>query len=235
MQKFTRELTREVEVDGERLAVTLSEKGVSVRPIGSRKPPLEITWAAVLEAARAGKPPEEKPPEAEKHADGLPTLLARLDAWLKAHRPDFFATLKKGAAEAELKKLAKELGRPVPEDLAAWLRWHDGQDEDVPAALVGAFTLIDHEELAGEYRDRTAGMDGPWEDGWLPFLDDFNGSLICLDTTRPGHPVIEVWRGRDSAIDAAPSLEAWVRSLLADFEAGKYAEDPERGHFHKKG
>jgi cell wall assembly regulator SMI1 len=229
MQKFTRELTREVEVNGERVALTLSEKGVSLRPVGSRKPPLEITWADVIKAAGPAAAPEKETP-----ATGLSAALARLDAWLKAHRPAFFATLQKGAADADLQKLAKQLGRPVPEELATWLRWHDGQDADVPAALVGAFTLIDHEEVADAYRDRTAGMDGPWNAGWFPLLDDFNDSLICLDTTRPGVPVIEVWRGRESAIDASPSLEAWVQTLLSDFEAGKYAEDAERGHYHKK-
>jgi cell wall assembly regulator SMI1 len=48
MQKFTRPLTREIEVAGERLALTLSENGVSVRPVGSRKPPRELTWPALL-------------------------------------------------------------------------------------------------------------------------------------------------------------------------------------------
>jgi cell wall assembly regulator SMI1 len=48
VQKFTRPLTREVEVGGERLALTLSDKGISVRPVGARKPPHEITWAALV-------------------------------------------------------------------------------------------------------------------------------------------------------------------------------------------
>jgi cell wall assembly regulator SMI1 len=50
MQKFTRALTREIEVGGERLAVTLSEEGLSVRPVGSRRPPHELSWAACLSA-----------------------------------------------------------------------------------------------------------------------------------------------------------------------------------------
>ncbi len=48
MQKFTRPITREVELGGERLAFTFSEKGLEVRPLGSRKPPREISWGAVL-------------------------------------------------------------------------------------------------------------------------------------------------------------------------------------------
>ena len=35
MQKFTRAITREIEVGGERLALTFTEQGMSVRPVGS--------------------------------------------------------------------------------------------------------------------------------------------------------------------------------------------------------
>ena len=48
MQKFTRALTREIELAGQRLALNLDESGISVRPVGSRKPPHEITWAALM-------------------------------------------------------------------------------------------------------------------------------------------------------------------------------------------
>jgi hypothetical protein len=48
VQKFTRPITREVEIGGERLAFTFTEQGLAVRPLGSRKPPREITWGAVL-------------------------------------------------------------------------------------------------------------------------------------------------------------------------------------------
>src|SRR5436190_22152154 len=50
MQQFTRPITREIEVAGERLAVTFSAAGMSVRPVGSRKPPVEMTWADFLRA-----------------------------------------------------------------------------------------------------------------------------------------------------------------------------------------
>jgi hypothetical protein len=48
VQKFTRPLTREVEIAGERLALTLAEQGIAVRPVGSRKSPWESSWAKVL-------------------------------------------------------------------------------------------------------------------------------------------------------------------------------------------
>ena len=48
MQKFTRPLTREVELAGGRLAFTFSEQGIAVRNVGSRKPPWEASWGALL-------------------------------------------------------------------------------------------------------------------------------------------------------------------------------------------
>lgn len=47
MQKFTRPLTREIELGGERLALTFSEKGIVLRPVGSRRPPWEMSWGAL--------------------------------------------------------------------------------------------------------------------------------------------------------------------------------------------
>jgi cell wall assembly regulator SMI1 len=59
MQQFTRALTREIEVGGERLALTLSKDGLSVRPVGGRRPPHTISWSACLCAcvANAGQEP----------------------------------------------------------------------------------------------------------------------------------------------------------------------------------
>jgi cell wall assembly regulator SMI1 len=63
MQKFTRPITREIELGGERLALTLTEAGVSIRPVGSRRPPLELSWAALLGHLTSGHASE---PSAEQ-------------------------------------------------------------------------------------------------------------------------------------------------------------------------
>jgi cell wall assembly regulator SMI1 len=48
VQKFTRPLTREIELAGERLALTFSEQGIVLRPVGSRRPPWEMSWGALV-------------------------------------------------------------------------------------------------------------------------------------------------------------------------------------------
>lgn len=66
MQKFTRPITREVELNGQRLALTFSEQGLSMRPVGSRKPPREVSWnqllAHVLDMAAAPQAADMEPP-----------------------------------------------------------------------------------------------------------------------------------------------------------------------------
>jgi cell wall assembly regulator SMI1 len=64
MQKFTRALTREIEVGGERLAVTFNEEGLSIRPVGSRQPPRLLRWDACAVACVRSSGSE--PPAAEE-------------------------------------------------------------------------------------------------------------------------------------------------------------------------
>jgi cell wall assembly regulator SMI1 len=73
MQKFTRALTREIEVGGERLAVTLDEEGLTVRPVGSRRPPHKLSWAACA-CAVAGQFASEDPPPAGELAEAIKSL-----------------------------------------------------------------------------------------------------------------------------------------------------------------
>jgi cell wall assembly regulator SMI1 len=77
MQEFTRALTREIQVGGERLAVTFDKDGLSVRPVGSRRPPLSLSWEAVVLACTqqaAGPPGGAAPATAEQVDAALRTL-----------------------------------------------------------------------------------------------------------------------------------------------------------------
>jgi cell wall assembly regulator SMI1 len=93
MQKFTRALTREIEVAGERLAVTLDTEGLTVRPVGSRRTPHTLSWAACVCAVAGQFASEDPPPDVEmaaalkalkagapKEEDGAPAAAAHPDA-----------------------------------------------------------------------------------------------------------------------------------------------------------
>jgi hypothetical protein len=90
------------------------------------------------------------------------------------------------------------------------------------------------DDIAGAAKELAGQPDRGWHAEWVPFLDDYQDDYVCLDPTRPGNPVREVWRGTTEHPVAAPSLTAWVAGLLQGVEAGAYAEDPERGGFHRK-
>ena len=235
MQKLTRALTREVEVGGERLTITLDAKGIH---IGSRG----LSWAAVLCALASGTEPDDKaigkavealraasPRGFAAMGEEMPALLKRLDAWLKKNRKRYYKGLLAGADDRQLSELAKALGKPVPDDLAAWLRWHNGQDEDMIGAFVESFNLMSADEIAETVKERK-GTPG-WNPSFIPILDDYQDDLVVLDASKPELPVREVWRGRDDNPEVASSMRGWLANLLAEFEAGKYHEDSERGEF----
>jgi cell wall assembly regulator SMI1 len=163
----------------------------------------------------------------------LPALLKRLDSWLAEHRKEYHAGLRPGASPAKLKALEKALGRALPDELRTWLGWHDGQDPAVMGAFVEDFLLLGTEEVPESKEEMDE--EGSGQEDWIPFLDDGQGDYVCLEAgEKEKGAVREVWRGQDEAEVVAPDLTTWVAGLLADFEAGKYHEDPERGGFHKE-
>lgn len=285
MQKFTRSLTREIEIGGERVAVTLDAEGVTLRPVGSRRTPHTLSWVSVVCAAAQGHPSpdqigqavqalkkgaEKAPaaaPAAEAHhapaapaaemrtnaasapvpageapapaasaatSSGLDAVLARIDGWLAKHRAGFHAGLLPGATDAECDALASALGAPLPGDLRALLKWHNGQSAEVAGAFERNYFLLSTDQIAETNRDLTAEPRAGWKPGLIPFLDDEQDNYGCLDTTRPGTPVVESWHGKAEPTVTSPSLKAWLEDFAAAMEKGEYYEEPERGSFRKK-
>jgi cell wall assembly regulator SMI1 len=280
MQQFTRNLTREIEVGGERLAITLSKEGLSVRPVGGRRPPHTMSWAACLCACVSGngqeataeqveqairairtgaaksaekaapstehqpaekretreaKTPHSESAASSADADKMTVLLARLDQWLNTQRERFQQALNPGATAAECDALATDLGKPLPEELRAFLMWHNGQNPDVPGAFEQSWMLLSTNEIAEARKELDEHPHEGWHSHFLPFLGDDNGDYRCLDLSKPGYPVLECWRGRAEHPVIAPSLSAWLESFVAALERGAYAEDPERGTLALKG
>lgn len=271
MQQFTRALTREIDVGGERLAITLSKEGLSVRPVGGRRPPHSMSWEAclcacvermgqepaaeqvqeVLKVVRAGgakttekvaaskaapaeqpassAPPTPSPAAPAAASDKMTVLLARLDQWVNTNRERFQQALRPGATAAECDALAAALGRPLPEELRAFLMWHNGQNPDVPAAFEQSWILMSTDEIADAKKELDSQPHEGWHTDWVPFLDDDNGDYRCLDLGSTGSSVLECWRGRADHPVIAASLSAWLEAFVTALERGAYAEDSERG------
>lgn len=250
MQEFTRPITREVQIGGKRLAVTLSEDGIALRTVGSRKPPRELNWAAVvcrlMQAGGEAKPEEvaaavqaletgTTTKETPMPTRDIPALLTRLETWLKAHRRRYARSLLPGADAEKLETLRSQLGAAVPAELEALLTWHDGQSLDFAGAFEQSYFLMDAERIAEARQEMLADAASGWRPEWLPFLDDGRDNFLFLDTSRPGRPVRAYWQGNLEQPVVAPSLAAWLEDFVTTVERGGYVEDPERGDFLRRG
>ncbi len=161
----------------------------------------------------------------------LAAPLSRLDAWLAAERPVLFAGRGAPVAPAALTTLGKALGRPVPPELAELLGWADGCAGE---PLLENFYLMSAAEIAeavtrmrgllraGEFHGKVDW----WVDGWVPFLDNRCGDVVCIDPVGsfggvPGQ-LVEVLHDAPDRDRMAPSLEAFVDALTSAFEAGLF-------------
>jgi cell wall assembly regulator SMI1 len=257
VQKFTRPITREIELGGERLAVTLDQNGISVRVVGTRnKPPREMSWAALLgvlgrQRPGAAEPGAEElvaaikalktapapaataPPAAPatEESDQVKALLSRLEQWLKEYRPRYLAALRPGATAAELDALQSAVGIPLPDNLRTLLTWHNGQTGDFVGAFEGSRRLPGTERIAALHRELLADHDSGWERAWIPFLEDDRDNYVFLDTSQPAAPVRAYWQDTKERPVLAPSLAAWLKDFVEAVSRGEYVQDPERGDF----
>ena len=252
MQKFTRAITREVELAGERLALTLDAEGISVRFVGSRKPPLTGSWAAILSGlAQDGGAPSEadvaaaleqirggksapRAATAEKAAPvegSLTPTLARLEDWLAANRPRYHQNLRPGATPAEI----NAIGVNLPDDLRMLLAWHNGQGNEFAGALVQSWMLMGTGQIHAAKNTLDAGDPATgWRPDWVPFLEDDAGNYVCVDPSGPGASVREYWAGKAEHPVVAPSLRQWLETFVEGVDRGEYVEEPERGRFLKR-
>lgn len=119
----------------------------------------------------------------------------------------------------------------LPDELATLLAWHDGQKADFQGTFADGWCLLSADDIAALRADLDADPPAGWRAGWVPWARDDNDSFLVLDPATDGVPVRAVWSGKGDHPPVAPSLTAWFTTLLADFEAGKYVEDPERGDY----
>jgi len=135
--------------------------------------------------------------------------------------------LRPGLDPAGVARLHQALDGHLPDELATLLAWHDGQKADFQGTFADGWCLLAADEITALKADLDADPPPGWQAGWVPWARDDNDSFLVLDPAT----VRAVWSGKDDHPPVAPSLTAWFTTLQADFEAGKYVEDPERGDY----
>lgn len=160
----------------------------------------------------------------------MESLIDRMDRWLSANRPDYYAKLLPGASAAQLDAFEARFALNLPEAFRQLYRWRNGQASMsfAPLQMNRSFSAL--EEIAGT-KDVLDGMigydfDDPrwWRRGWVPFLHNGGGSHLCVDVAaedggQPGQ-LVEFWKADEDRPVVYPSLEAWLADLVSSMEDG---------------
>jgi len=159
-------------------------------------------------------------------------LIRRADTWLKANRPDYYATLRPGVDDAALDAYGARFGLVLPTAFRQLYRRRDGQDLGVDAeALVRnhMFVPLSNSASKKEMLDGMMGsdFDDPawWRPGWVPFTESFGGDHYCVDIAAEGGgtpgQIIDFWHDAATRKVLAPSLADWFRQLVVAMEEGR--------------
>jgi cell wall assembly regulator SMI1 len=121
--------------------------------------------------------------------------IARLDTWLRQNAPAFYEVLGPGLSDEEIIDLERHLNVTLPEDFKEFYRWKNGETANADfypwngvlmsaewicqkwcsiPGMRSSDEVIPAEELDKELRF--------WNPKWVPFLDQLDGNLVCVDT-----------------------------------------------------
>jgi cell wall assembly regulator SMI1 len=156
--------------------------------------------------------------------------ITRIDRWLAAHRPDYYAQLQPGADDAALDAFESRFSLRLPAAFRELYRWRNGQGSTSSAALVmnRAFMrledIADVKNLLDDLIDSDFNDPRYWRRDWVPFLHDGGGSYLCVDLGAedggtPGQ-VISFWKADKDRPVEHPSVEAWLNDLADAMESG---------------
>jgi cell wall assembly regulator SMI1 len=217
VQKFTRPLTREIELAGERLALTFTAEGISVRPVGSRKPPREATWATVLHClagSQAAPSPEDVAGAVRTFKGGGSTKTASAPAKAAEPAPTGSEAGGKDKAEAGGQDKAEEGELAgVLERLGKWLAAHRSR---YAAALAPGASAADLDglqaaigrPLPADLRKLLAWHNGQKED----FAGAFEGGFRLMSTRQ----IAEAKQQLDAEAGEDGWQPAWIPFLEDD-------------------
>lgn len=173
-----------------------------------------------------------------RRARRVTRALARFEAWLTEHAPDYLAGLAPGRTDFADAEVA--LGRPVPREVRALYAWRDGdRRDDGRFVFWRSFASLDDavarwQQLgamrrAGEWTHDGVQPPAVWSEGWFPLLRWDNGwhLVLDLDGSWGGPPgrVIDVWLKDTDRTIRAPDLASFLEALCDALAHGVTGED----------
>ncbi len=166
---------------------------------------------------------EEAVPPA-KLAGELGRRLARIDELLDKVSPDALDAMRAGATDVALKRLSKALGgKPLPEPIATFFRWHDGQSTPVSLHAGDNRTPMSIAESLDAWRflgDPDEEILQPWSKTWLPLFTNGAGDYLCVITSgKDAGALVEYWHTDKDRNQPHASLEAWADHVIAALDS----------------
>jgi cell wall assembly regulator SMI1 len=157
--------------------------------------------------------------------------VARLDAWLARHRPDYYATLLPGLTDAEWVDFELAIGVRLPESFRVLYQWRNGSP-DGSERFRGNWEWMSAESVLSSklLHDGMIGFDfeeGWWEREWVPFMANGGGSHLCVDAGgvpdgKPGQ-LREFWKADPDRPVVAVRLDVWLNDFVVSLEGDRWA------------
>ena len=157
-------------------------------------------------------------------------LLGRMERWLIANRPEYFARLQSGVTNAQLDAFEVQFAVELPAAFRELYRWRNGQEDGCYESLQMNYMFCPLDDVADTKAmlDGMIGTDfereGWWRRGWVPFLSNGGGSYLCLDLAAEDDgltgQLVAFWKADEDRPVEFPSLEAWLGDLVASMEGG---------------
>jgi cell wall assembly regulator SMI1 len=155
-------------------------------------------------------------------------LVERMDKWLATNRADYYSKLQPGTSNQALDGFEAKFNLRLPPDFRELYQWRNGQSGYASLQHNRMFMPLEGIASIKETLDGMIGtdFDAPewWRQGWVPFLENGGGDLLCVDLSAedggaPGQ-LRAFWHADKDRPVEYPGLEAWLTALLESMENG---------------
>jgi cell wall assembly regulator SMI1 len=161
-------------------------------------------------------------------------IIKKIDRWLQVNRPVYYAALREPWTTQQFEQIQTLSVIELPALFRALYRWKGGQSALVSENLYDNWRYLQFEEIRihyqsynelyemGEYQ-----QEDWWNPKWVPFLENENGVLMCVDLVgrfegQPGQLVTFIADDPARTIEF-PSLEEFLDRLFKAYEDAENA------------